>query len=150
MRIVSCSNRSSSQRYTYLLIFFGVIAIINYWYLILYYWWAFLILGVIVKLIVDDSKKGKEPTRSVSNPTIKTEIDPTIRILKPVNITERISMIVAAYRICFSCGQGFPIRDQFQHIKCPNCQEMHHISNNIKLMHFKMIEGILNIFPKWL
>ncbi len=135
---MSCPNsRSSSQRYTYLLIFFGIVAIINYWYLILRFWWAFLIIGIIVKLIVDDSNKGKQ---KVTN----TKQDPTITVLKPVNVTERISMIVAAYRVCFSCGQGFPIADQFQHQNCPACNEIHYLSNNIKLMHYKMIERILN------
>ena len=134
---MTCPNkRSSYDRYKYYLIFFGIIAILNYWYLIFRYWYVFLIIGIIVKLVIDDAKKGKQQKRTVK--------DPSIRILKPVSVVENISMVVAAYRICFTCGQGFPLADQFLHQRCPNCGENHNISNNIKLMHFKMIEPVLN------
>ena len=133
---MSCPNRRSGpQRYTYLLIFLGVMAIINYWYLILRYWWVLLIIGIIVKLIVDDANKGKQ-TRSVGKSSIRTP--------RPVRVVENISSVIAAYRFCFNCGLGYPVTDQFQHKKCPNCKEIHHISNNIKQMHYKMIAGILN------
>lgn len=129
------NKRSGYERYKYFLIFFGIMAILNYWYLILRFWWAILIIGIIVKLVIDDAKKGKQQKSNVR--------DPSIRIIKPVNVVRNVSMVIAAFRICFSCGQGFPLADQFQHQTCPNCNEVHNLSNNLKLMHYKMIEPIL-------